>query len=342
MKSYFLLSALAFAVVGCSSGTGDKTASSAPASSTGPSAPSADKGTFKVALLTPSPISDAGWSAMAYDGLTGIKEGMGADVKQEEASGEQKIKDAMRSYAQKGYNLVFGHGYEYNAPEVEVAKDFPNTVFVSSSGDKTAKNAGAFRFELEQGFYLAGVLAAKLDKTGTVAMIGGDNVPSIESTFQGFQAGVKATKPSIKVIKVYTGDGTDVAKAKEATLTAIGQGADFVIHQANAAAQGVFEACKEKNVYAFGANADQNDNPSGIVIGSAVIVARPAFLALAKEVKDGKYVGSVEKFGMKQDAIDFVINPKLKDKVPADVQALLDSTRAKIKSGALVVPEMKF
>jgi basic membrane protein A len=335
---YLSLTAIALLATGCSSsgstGTDNATAVS-------PSASGSTK-TFKVALLTPSPVSDAGWSAMAYDGLMAIKQDMGADVKQEEASGEQNIKDAMRSYAQKGYNLVFGHGYEYNAPEIEVAKDFPNTVFVSSSGDKTAKNAGAFRFELEQGFYLAGVVAAKMDKTNVLAMIGGDNVPSIQSTFDAFKAGAVATKPGIQVKQIYTGDGTDSAKAKEATLTAIAQGADFVIHQANAAAEGVFEACKEKNVYAFGANADQNSNPSGIVLGSAVIVARPAFVSLAKEVQSGKYVGSVQKYGMKEGAINFVFNPKLLDRVPADVKNLEADTASKIKSGALKVPEATF
>ncbi len=272
----------------------------------------------------------------------GIKSDMGADVSNEEAEGEGKIRDAMRTYAQKGYNLVFGHGYEYNAPGVELAADFPNTVFVSSSGDKTAKNAGAFRFELEQGFYLAGMMAAKMDKTGHVAMIGGDKVPSIQSTFDAFRAGAKSVKPSLDVIQIYTGNGTDVAAAKAATETAIGQGADFVIHQANAAAQGVFDACKEKNVYAFGANADQNSNASGVVIGSAVIIAKPAFLALAKSVKDGTYKGSVEKFGMKDGAIDFVLNPNLQSKVPADVQKLLQDTEAKIKSGQVSVPEATF
>ncbi len=307
-----------------------------------PATPNAEvKTEFKVALLTPGPVSDAGWCAMAYDGLQQIKTDMGATVSNQEAKGTQ-IKDAMRSYAQQGYNLVIGHGFEYNEPEIDVAKDFPKTVFVSSSGGKTAANAGAFRFYLEQGFYLAGEMAAKMTKTNVVAMIGGDNVPSIESTFKAFEAGAKAVNPKIVVKKSYTGNGQDPALAKQATLAAINQGADFVIHQANAAAQGVFDACKEKNVYAFGANLDQNDNPSGVVIGSAVIIAGPAFLDLAKQVKAGTYKGSVLLMGMDKGAIAFVLNPKLQDKIPADVKKMLDDDAEKIKSGKLVVPKDEF
>ncbi len=301
---------LVFAAVGCNN--------SAPTAS-----PTEQKSDFKVALLTPGPVSDAGWSAMAYDGLQQIKTQMNATVNNQEAKDAPQIKDAMRSYARDGYNLVIGHGFEYNAPAVEVAKDFPKTVFVSSSGGGTAANAGAFRFYLEQSFYLAGEMAAKMSKTGKVAMIGGISVPSIESTFKAFEAGAKAVNPKIVVIKTYIGSFDDTAKAKQSTLAAINEGADFVIHQANAAAQGVFDACKEKGVYAFGSNADQNSNASGAVIASATIVAGPAFLDLAKKVKDGTYKGSVQLMGMDIGSIDFVINPKMKDKVPADVQKML-------------------
>jgi basic membrane lipoprotein Med (substrate-binding protein (PBP1-ABC) superfamily) len=255
---------------------------------------------------------------------------------------ETKIRDAMRSYAQEGYDIVFGHGFEYNEPAVEVAKDFPETVFVSSSGGRTAPNAGAFRFALEEGFYIAGMVAGSLTKTGTVAMIGGPDVPSIRSTFKAFRAGVEKARPGAKVIESFTGQDADVAAAKQATLAAIGQGADQVIHQANAAAQGVFDACKERGVTAYGANLDQNDNPSGVVLASAVINAEPAFLGLAKSVREGTYQGGVETYGMKQGAIGFEWNPAKAGKVPAMVQEMVERTKAEIENGRLAVPMDQF
>lgn len=326
----FLCAALLAIVVGCGE--------SKPAADT--SDKPKDDG-FKVALLTPGPVSDAGWSAMAYKGLQAIEKECGATVNNQQATDAQ-IKDAMRSYAQKGYKLVIGHGFEYNAIGNEVAKDFPETFFVSSSGGETSINAGAFRFQLEEGFYLAGMTAGLMSKTGKVAMIGGPDVPSIRSTFKAFKAGAEAAKPGIKVIEAFTGKNDDVTAANQATMAAIGQGADFVIHQANAAAQGVFEACKAKNVWAFGSNADQNDNPSGIVLASAVIVAEPAFVGLAKRVKEGSYTGSIESIGMEKGAIDYVWNPALKDKVPADVAAKVEAAKADIKAGKLKVPMDKF
>lgn len=328
---------LALMVVGCSGGAPEKTVGKVEFNPTG-NAPV--EGQLKVALLTPGPVNDSGWNAMAYDGLKAIETELGAKISNQEAT-DAAIKDAMRSYAQDGYNLVIGHGFEYNDPEIEVAADFPKTVFVSSSGGKTATNAGAFRFYLEQGFYLCGLLAGSMTKTNTVGMVGGPDVPSIRSTFMAFEAGAKAANPGVKVIQKFTGKDSDVAAAKQLTLQEISEGADFLIHQTNAAAPGFFQACEEKKVYSFGANLNQNDaSPS--VIASAVIVAKPAFLALAKEVKEGTYKGHIQLMGMKDGAIDFILNPKHQEEIPVKVHDLLTATSLKIVNGTFEVPKDDF
>lgn len=298
------------------------------------------EGELRVALLTPGPVSDSGWSAMAFDGLQAIKDELGAEVSNQVATDAQ-IKDSMRSYAQDGFNLIIGHGFEYNTPAVEVGKDFPNVAIVSSSGGESSANVGAFRFYLEQGFYVCGMLAGKMSKTGVVAMIGGPDVPSIRSTFKAFKAGAEAGRPDIKVIEIFTNEEADVAAAKQATLQAIGQKADFVIHQTNAAARGVFEACEEKDVWAFGSNLDQNGE-SPKILASAIIVAKPAFVNLAKSVRDGTFKGGITLAGMENGAIDFLVNPLNADKIPSDIRGAIDELLLKIKTGSFEVPKDEF
>lgn len=341
MKKTFLATAVLVVglLAGCTGGGSNSAASST--SSTGGDAPAPAKSDLKVALLTPGPVSDAGWNALAFEGLQKVKEDLGADVSNQEATGP-KMRDSMRTYAQDGYKLVIGHGYEYNEVAVDVAKDFPDTVFVSTSGGKSAKNAGAVRFLLEEGFYLAGFTAANISKSQTVAMIGRTEIPSIKSTFNAFRAGAMAVNPKIRIIEIEITDDRDVAKTKQATLSAISKGADVVIHQANASAQGVFEACKEKNVWAMGANFNQNDNESGRVIASAIIKADSTFIDLAKEVEDGKYVGGVKMRTMKDDAIEFVPNPAHIELIPQDLAKKLDQVTEDIKTGKLQVPYDKF
>lgn len=298
------------------------------------------EGTLKVALLTPGPVSDSGWSALAYEGLEAIKEELGAETSHLQAT-DSGIRDGMRRFAQDGFHLVIGHGFEYNDPAMEVGVDFPETVFVSSSGDKSSGNVGAFRFTLEEGFYLAGFLAGKMSESGTVAMVGGPDVPSIRSTFAAFKAGAEAAKPSISVLEVFTRQETDVAAAKQATLQVISQGADFVIHQANAAAVGVFEACAEKDVWCFGANSNQN-SVNDKVIASAVIVAKPAFVELAKQVKEGRFKGGVQRIGLNEGAVGFIVNPKASSAITPEIRQELDDLQLKIFAGNVNVPIAEF
>jgi len=329
--------------LGCGSNSSSTTGSEVTPAPDTAGKPAASGGEFKVALLTPGSVADNGWNKMAYDALQSIKSDMSATVDNQQEVTGAKIRDAMRSYAQKHYNLVFGHGFEYNDPEMEVSKDFPDTVFVSSSGGKSASNAGAFRFYLEQGCYLEGYLAGKLSKTGKIGAVAVLDIPSINSTLKAFEAGAKAANPNIKILPtIYFGAEGDIARAKQATELLIGTGADFIIHQANAGAKGVFDACAAKGVYALGTNLDQNDDPSGAVIASSVIRAEPAFLDLAKRVQAKTYKGEVSLYGMDKGAIDFVINPKMMDKVPAPLQKELADLKANITAGKVVVPKIEF
>lgn len=334
------LAVVALGVIGILGGCGSSSTSTT--TSTGGEKPAASGASdFKVALLTPGAVNDSGWSAMAFDGLNAIKSDLGAEVSNTVATGND-IKESMRSYAQKGYKLVFGHGFEYNQPGNEVAKDFPDTVFVSSSGSLTSKNSGAIRFDLEQSFYLAGVLAASVSKTGVVGMVGGPEVPSIKSTFKAFRAGAEATKQGITVLEVFTGKNDDVAAAKQVAEQMIGKKADVLIHQANSAAQGVFNAAKEGNIVAIGANLNQNDNESGVVIASATISAKAAFLEVAKLVKEGKFAGNVVEVGMDKGAIDFVFNDKLSSKVSPEAKVKVEEAKKGILDGKIVAPKDKF
>ena len=66
-----------------------------------------------VALLTPGPVSDAGWNAGAYDGLMRIGDSLGLRVSHQQTRTPAEFDEAFISYADAGYGLIFGHGFEY-------------------------------------------------------------------------------------------------------------------------------------------------------------------------------------------------------------------------------------
>ncbi|MGH7789577.1 MAG: BMP family protein [Candidatus Binatia bacterium] len=298
--------------------------------------------TFKVALLSPGPVSDAGWNALAYEGLLAIRDQLGAEIAQVQTKTPADFESGFRDFAQRGFNLIFGHGFEFQDAAAAVAPGFPKTVFITTSGNTVRPNVAPLRFMLEEATYLEGMLTGLLSKTGKAGAVGGMAIPSVTSTIQAYEAGAKSVRPDFVVMTSYVGNWEDVGAAKEASLALIQQGADFLFHNADAAGLGVFQAAQDRGVYAFGANKNQNDVAPTVVLASAVIDIPRAFVAVARQVKDGTFVAQIEKMGMKDGVVSLQWNAALAAKVPADAKAKVDAAQQAILAGTLIVPSAEF
>jgi basic membrane lipoprotein Med (substrate-binding protein (PBP1-ABC) superfamily) len=296
---------------------------------------------FSVALLTPGPISDAGWNAGAYDGLKAIEKELGASISHVQVRSPSEFEEQFRAYAAKDTRLVFGHGFEFQDAAARVAKEYPKTIFVTTSGSRTGQNLAPIVFELEQAAYLCGLVAGRMTKTGKAGMVGGVELPSIKSTFLAYEAGFLAGHPGGTAQPVFTGSFEDVAGAKAAALALADQGCDFLFQNADAAALGVFKGAEERAIWAFGTNRDQNAL-SPAVLASAVIDMPRAFVETARRVKGGTFDGQPLRYGLSGGVISFVWNPTALAKVPPSVVEEAKTTAEKIKAGTLVVPRGNF
>ena len=302
---------------------------------------------FSVALLTPGSVADGGWNQGAYDGLRRIERDLGAKISHVETKTPAEFEEGFRDYAEKGYDLVFGHGFEYQEAAARVGALYPKTIFVTTSGDTVRPNVAPMVFQLEQATYLCGVLAARMSKSGIVGMIGGIKLPSIESTFLAFRAGVERTRPGARVRESWIGNFDDTGAAREAALAQLEEGADFLIHQANDAGRGVFQAVSEKAaagnaVYAFGTNRDQAAMAPDVVLASATLDLPGAFVEVARRVKEGRFEAHPLRLGMNEGVVAFVWNPALEERVPEPVREELKQLEARIRSGDLDVPRGDF
>src|SRR4030067_2570569 len=88
---------------------------------------------FKVALLSPGPVSDAGWNALAYEGLLRIRDQLGAEVAQIQTKTPAEFEEGFRDFARRGYQLVFGHGFEFQDAAAAVAPNLPHTDLSTTS-----------------------------------------------------------------------------------------------------------------------------------------------------------------------------------------------------------------
>ena len=308
----------------------------AAAPATTSSAPAAKP--LRVGLLTPGSITDGGWNAIAYEGLQRAKTELGAEISNQETKSPAENLEGFRAYGAKGFDVAFGHGFEYQDPAKQAGAEYPKTVFITTSGTTIAPNVAPMRFELEEATYLLGVIAARESKSGKAGLVGGINFPSIASTFLAFKAGAQSVNPNFEVREVYTGNFDDLAAARLATMSLINAGADFIFHQANEAGRGVFQACSERKVRCFGSNKNQNDLAPDVIVASAVLDVPGAIRKMVRTVRDGQFKPEIQYFGMNEGVVTLEWNEALKSQISPETVAEVARLEQEIKAGRLKVP----
>ena len=289
---------------------------------------------FKVALLTPGPISDQSWNGGAYAGLMRIRDSLGATVSHIQTKTPAEFEEQFRQYGAQGYQLVFGHGFEFQDAARRVGPDFPRTVFVTTSSASSGTNVAGISFAFADAAYLAGMLAGAMTTTNVIGTIGGTELPPVKESFVAFTRGAMAVNPRVTVLSSFIGNWDDVGAGKEQALAQIGRNADVIFQNADAAGLGVFQAAREtRKALIVGSNANQNGIASEVTIGSVVIDLPRAFTAVAREVRDGRFTARVVRFGSAEEVVTLVVNPVLAPRIPAPVRQRVDSLREEMRAG---------
>jgi len=291
---------------------------------------------LRVALLTPGPISDRSWNGGAYDGLMAIRDSLSAQVSHVQTKTPAEFEENFRQYGAQGYDLVIGHGFEFQDAAVRVAPEFPKTIYITTSGNTVRANVAGIQFAFEEASYLAGILAAGLTKSGNIGAIGGAELPPVKRSFEAYAAGAHSARRGINVVVSYIGNWDDVSAGKEQALAQIGRRTDVIFQNADAAGLGVFQAARESgSTYVIGANADQNAVAPEVTLGSVVIDLRHAFLLVAREIQDGQFRARVVSLGVRDNVVRLVLNPVLEARIPAATRAAIDSVQRRLFDGSL-------
>jgi simple sugar transport system substrate-binding protein/basic membrane protein A len=295
----------------------------------------------KAAILLPGSINDQSWNALGYAILKSL-ESHGFKTAYSENVSDADEAEALRDYASQGYLIVMGHSGRFVSAMEQVAPDFLKTQFIAVSGNEgKPPNVMSIDWNNAQFGCQLGLLAAKMSKTHKVGGVYGlQGVPNITAQAGGFR--ICATKAGAKVTILYVKDMEDSAEAKEAALSLIAQGADFITGKLNAAETGLVEAAKEKNVWVSGRGVDQTKIAPKLVLTNIVEDWPAMFGSTADQVKKGKLFGTFVQYGydtapVTGATLEYEPGKEFNPVVPADVVKEVDDLAAQFKSGALKI-----
>lgn len=292
----------------------------------------------KVAALFTQKVTEGNWDPPGFAAFKKMAEKQGFEYAYAESVDYSKTGDVLRDFASRGYQLIIAHSSGYGSGVLEVAPEFPDTKFVvvsalDSTGDHP--NVAGWAFQWIDVGYMAGLVAGYASPTGNLGLVHSEVIPAFTKATAGFIEGAKHANPDAKVKVAWIGSFTDAAKAKQLALAQVAEGVDFFFPMADTAALGVFEAAKEKNLFAIGSYVDQSQDAPDVIATSMLMDFDRIYDEIGQQLKDGTLEAKVNYLSAKDGYFKFAPFKHLSDETIQKVEAAMDQ----IESGELQIPQ---
>jgi basic membrane protein A len=295
--------------------------------------PIPDKDNLKIAMVLPGPITDMAWNAGGKAALDMLGEMFKAETGYQDNVQQTDFVEVFRDFSSQGFNIIIGHGNQFADAALAVGPEYPDYYYIVEGGEAIPVGNVVFVGSHEaQCNFIGGFIAGKMTKTNKIGAIGGFDFPGIVAQLEGYRQGAEYANPDVETLITYIGTFEDAAKAKEASLAQIDAGADVLYHIVDNAGIGMFEAVKEKDVYAVGFAMDQSSLAPDNVLTSQIMDFSASYAAGIKLILGGEPLKTeLYRFGYEADPppcrhADTAL-------VPADVHEEAVALEAKLASG---------
>ena len=251
----------------------------------------------KFAIVMPGVITDNSFNQAGYEGALAASKKLELEMAYSEKVAQPDQPEALADYARRGYNVVIGHGAEFQDSANRVARRNSDTSFLIINGSETRDNIATLGFNYRHLAYGLGLMAGEMSTSGVGGFVGAQKIPFSIDLLEGYEAGFMASNPEGKMLSAWTSDWDDVAKGKEATLNLISQGADMIFPTTDSATIGSLQAMQEKGVHGFGIYYDAIQDWPEIILQSAIFDLTGAMTAVLGNIENGRLPGEAYVFG---------------------------------------------
>jgi basic membrane protein A and related proteins len=293
----------------------------------GPEFIRAQDGEVKVGFIYVGPIGDMGWTYAHDQGrlelesnLPNVKSTYQESVPETAADAER----AIRQLAQDGNQVIFTTSFGYMDPTINVAKDFPDTVFVHISGYKTAENVGTAFGKIEEPRYVSGWIAGKMAASGKLGYVAAFPIPEVIRGINAFTLGVRAANPAATVNVVWTNTWFDPQAERLAAEALLDGGADVIAQHQDTA--GPSQAAEARGKYAVGYDSDQTSAAPKAILTCPIWHWGGFYTDTVKAVIDGTWTTSQYWGGWQDGIVDLSpITDLVPDEIKTEAETMIES-----------------
>jgi basic membrane protein A len=211
---------------------------------------------------------------------------------------------------------------------INVAKDFPETVFINITGYKTAENVGTGFGKQEEPRYVCGMLSGAMTKSNMIGYVASFPIPEVIRNINAFTLGAQAVNPNVTVRVVWTNTWYDPQKERAAAEALLDGGADVLSqHQDSPAAM---QAAEARGGYGCGNDLDMAPLAPKAVLSTPIWHWDVFYTETVEQVRNGTWESGQYWGGWKDGIVDLA---PIAEFVPAEVKAAAEAEAAKFKSG---------
>lgn len=321
---------LTLALVATACGGDDEEVSDA-----GPCTSSGGDDALKVAFVHIGPTEDKGWTWAHNNGCNFMVDELGDAVEvttltniPEDASSQA----VFEQLAEDGNELIFATSFNYMDPMLEAAASYPDTVFMHSTGFKSADNMGNYFGAAEEGRYLSGMAAGAATESDLIGYVAAFPIPEVLRGINAFTLGAREVNPSAEVRVVWTSTWFDPAVEKTAAESLTDAGADVIAMHQDSPAPG--EAAEAAGAKWVGYNTDMTEFAPDAWLTAATWDWGPFYLSTAEAVIDGTWTSGAYYGNMADGMVDIA---PFGDSVDSDTRDLIEERKADIIAGTFSV-----
>ncbi|MEM2821054.1 MAG: BMP family ABC transporter substrate-binding protein [Thermoproteota archaeon] len=231
---------------------------------------------LKAGFIYVGPVEDFGWTA-AHDQARKHVEKLFPWLETvyvesvEEAEAARYIERLVRD---EGADIVFTTSYGFMDPTIDVAQRYSDKLFFHCSGFKRRPNSGTYFADFYQVYYLNGLMAGALTKTGKVGYVAAHPIPEVIKHINAFALGVKEANPEAKVYVRWLHEWYAPELAREAAQALVSLGVDTIAFTEDSTA--IVEFAQQqyeqgKQLYVFSHYSPMQDVGPDVVVSGQLV-----------------------------------------------------------------------
>ncbi len=297
-------------------------------------------------------FDDKGFNEMHLSGMFEASKKYNLDFEARVMSYDLCPLETIEELIDAGCNVIIGGVFYLKFPMDELSLKYPDVYFIINDTEAVSyrENITSITYNVNEGSFLAGALAAMVSETGNISFLGSVDYPFINDFMVGYKAGGEYVDPDTNVTVEYVSnlikpedenqdswENPELVKSYSIDLYN-NKGVDVIFHISGNSAFGGFQAAETTGKYAIGVDSDQDYLAEGFVLTSSMKNIDNTFVYIIGEFLEGKLKNENYSMNLANDGVGITPMTFTKNKISPEYLKAIEKIKADIAAGIIVVP----